>query len=49
MEKATKLITELKHKIKEYELKFTEPTRLLTRAKTEPLASEMEVDMVQAT
>lgn len=49
MEKATKLITELKHKIKEYELKFTEPTRLLTRAKTEPLASEMEVDTVQAT
>ena len=43
MEKATKLIAELKHKIKEYEMKFTEPSplRLLT--------TELDVDMVQDT
>jgi hypothetical protein len=43
MEKATKLIAELKHKVKEYEMKFTEPSplRLLT--------TELDVDMIQDT
>jgi len=47
MEKATKLIAELKNKVKEYEMKFMQPTRLLTRAKTEP--SDKDVEMVETT
>jgi len=45
MEKASKLITELKNKVKEYETKFMQPRRLLTQA--EP--SDRDFDMVQAT
>jgi len=47
MEKATKLISELKSKVKEYEMKFMQPTRLLTHAKTEP--SDKDVEMGQTT